>query len=105
MLTYTVARRTREIGVRMALGADAGRVRAMVLGQVGRLIVVGGSIGVVAALALGRTARSLLYGVAQTEPVVLTLATSLLAVIALGAGYFPARRASRLNPVDALRRD
>jgi predicted permease len=105
VLTYTVARRTREIGVRMALGADAGRVRAMVLGQVGRLIVVGGSIGVVAALALGRTARSLLYGVAQTEPVVLTLATSLLAVIALGAGYFPARRASRLNPVDALRRD
>jgi predicted permease len=105
VLTYTVARRTREIGVRMALGADAGRVRRMVLGQVGRLIVVGGAIGVVTALALGRSARSLLFGVAQTEPVVLTLATALLAVIALGAGYLPARRASRLNPVDALRRD
>ena len=76
-----------------------------VLGQVGRLVVTGGAIGVVTALALGRTARTLLFGVAPTEPVVLLLATAILAGIALGAGYLPARRASRLNPVDALRRD
>ena len=69
VLAYTVAQRTREIGVRMALGADAGRVRAMVLRQVGGMTLVGGAIGIVGALALEKTARSLLFGLEGHDPV------------------------------------
>src|SRR6185436_18715443 len=70
VLAYTVAQRTREIGVRMALGADASRVRTMVLGQVARMTLVGGLIGIVGALALEKTARSLLYGLEGHDPLV-----------------------------------
>ena len=103
VLAYTVAQRTREIGVRMALGADAADVRAMVLRQVGRLILVGGAIGTAAALALGRAARSLLFGMDGHDPAVIALAAVVLTTVALGAGYLPARRASRVDPVRALR--
>jgi len=103
VLAYTVAQRTREIGVRMALGADAGRVRAMVLRQVGRMTLIGGGVGIVGALALGKTARSLLYGLEGHDPVVMILAAVVLALVALGAGYLPARRASRIHPMQALR--
>jgi predicted permease len=105
VLAYTVAQRTREIGVRMALGADARRVRRLVLGQVGRMIVVGGVIGIGAALALGRYAKSLLYGLEGWDPVILVVAPLLLALVALGAGYLPALRASRVNPMSALRHE
>ena len=103
VLAYTVAQRTREIGVRMALGADAGRVRSMVLKQVGRMVVIGGAIGIVGALALEQTARSLLYGLEGHDPLVIAVAMGVLALVAFGAGYLPARRASKIHPMQALR--
>jgi len=103
VLAYTVTLRTREIGVRLALGADETRVRGMVLRQVGRMTLIGGLIGLVAAVAIGRTLRSLLYGLAGHDPVVLAVAMTVLAVVALGAGYIPALKASRVHPMQALR--
>ena len=103
VLAYTVAQRTREIGVRMALGADAGRVRAMVLKQVGAMTLVGGAIGIIGALALEKTARSLLFGLDGHDPAVVIGAAVVLAVVALAAGYLPARRASKIHPMQALR--
>jgi len=103
VLAYTVARRTREIGVRMALGADGGRVRRMELGQVGRMTLVGGAVGIAAAVGLGRVARSLLFELEGHDPVVLAGSAAVLTLVALGAGYMPARRASRVDPTRALR--
>jgi predicted permease len=103
VLAYTVAQRTREIGLRMALGADGRRVRGMVLAQVGRMTIVGGLIGVAAAVGLGRYARSLLFELQAYDPAVVAAAVAALAFVALGAGYIPALRASRVDPMDALR--
>ncbi len=103
VLAYSVAQRTREIGVRMALGADAGRVRALVLKQVGIMTLIGGVIGVGGALALGRTAKSLLFELKGYDPVVMILSAAVLTIVALGAGYIPALRASRIQPTQALR--
>jgi predicted permease len=103
VLAYTVAQRTREIGVRMALGADASRVRVMVLRQVGRMTIVGGAIGITAALLLEKFARSLLYGLDGHDPMVVVGSAVVLAIVALGAGYLPARRASKIHPMQALR--
>jgi ABC-type antimicrobial peptide transport system permease subunit len=103
VLSYTVSRRTREIGVRMALGADASRVRRMVLGQVAMMTVVGGAIGLAAAVALGKTAQSLLFGLEAHDPVVVAAAIVVLALVALAAGYLPAYRASTVDPIKALR--
>ena len=103
VLAYSVAQRTREIGVRMALGADAGRVRAMVLRQMSRMMLVGSVVGLLGALGLGRAAQSLLYGLKGHDPVVFALAAALLTLVALGAVYVPARRASLVDPVRALR--
>jgi predicted permease len=105
VLAYTVAQRTREIGVRMALGADGRRIRAMVLRQVARMVLVGGVIGVAAALGLGRAAQSLLFGLEGNDPVVVASAALVLAAVALGAGYVPAWRAARVSPAEALRRE
>jgi predicted permease len=103
VLAYSIAQRTREIGVRMALGADSGRVLGMVLRQVGVMLLIGGLIGIAGAVALGRSMRSLLYELHGWDPVVLAGATLLLSVVALGAGYIPALRASRVHPMQALR--
>jgi ABC-type antimicrobial peptide transport system permease subunit len=103
VLAYSVAQRTREIGVRMALGAGSGRVRRMVLRQLGVMLLVGGAFGVAAAVALGHAARSLLYGLEGTDPTVLAVGSVLLVAVALSAGYVPARRASLVDPMDALR--
>jgi putative ABC transport system permease protein len=100
---YSVAQRTREIGVRMALGADAGRVRAMVLRQVGGMMVVGGIIGLAGALGLGKAASSLLFGLKGWDPAVFALSLVVLIFVAFGAGYVPARRASNVDPIQALR--
>jgi predicted permease len=103
VLAYTVARRTREIGVRMALGADRGTVRRMVLRQVAGMLVVGGVMGVAAAFWLGRAAGSLLYGVEGRDPLIFALAAAVLALFAMAAGYIPAVKASRVDPLHALR--
>jgi ABC-type antimicrobial peptide transport system permease subunit len=103
VLAYSVAQRTREIGVRVALGADGARLRNMVLGQVGRMVLAGGAIGLVAALALGRYARSLLYEIEGPQPAVILGALAVLGAVALCASYVPARRASGTDPMVALR--
>ena len=103
VLAYSVAQRTREIGVRMALGANGRSVRGMVLRQVGIMTVIGAVIGVGAAYLLGRLASSLLYGLTGTDPWVMLGATVLLSAVALTAGYVPALRASRISPMQALR--
>jgi predicted permease len=103
VLAYTVAQRTREIGVRMALGADSGRVRSLVLWQVSRMVAVGGVIGIIAALGLGRAARSLLFELQGHDPAVVSIAAVVIVVVALGAGFIPARQASRVHPMQALR--
>ena len=103
VLAYTVARRTREIGVRMAIGASGRQLRGMVLGQVGRMLLVGGVIGIAAALALGKAASSLLFGIQGRDPLVIVGAAILLGAFAFGAGYIPALRASRVEPMKALR--
>jgi predicted permease len=105
VLSYSVTQRTREIGVRMALGADASRVRRLVMRQVGAMLLVGGGIGIAAALGLGRAARSMLYELQGHDPVAVAIAVVLLACVALAAGYIPARRAARVNPTNALRYD
>ncbi len=103
VLAYTVTQRTREFGLRMALGADGPRLRRMVMAKVGWMTLVGGTIGVACAVALGRTARSLLYEMQGADPVVIAGSVVLLALIALGAGFVPALRASRIDPMRALR--
>ena len=103
VLAYSVAQRTREIGVRMALGASAGTVQTMVLRQVAIMTVIGGIIGLVAAVWLGRGARSLLYELQTHDPLVMVAAAITLALVALGAGYIPALRASKVDPMNALR--
>jgi predicted permease len=103
VLAYTVSQRTREIGLRMALGAAPGRVRGMVLRQVAIMTVVGGVIGLLAAVSLGRLAQSLLFELKGWDPVVLTSSAVVLTIVALGAGFLPALRASRVEPMRALR--
>jgi predicted permease len=103
VLAYTVAQRTKEFGLRMALGADAARVRGLVLGQVGRMTIIGGIIGLAAAVGLGRLAQSLLFQLEGYDPVVLAFSAVVLTIVALGAGFIPAYRASRLDPMRALR--
>jgi predicted permease len=103
VLAYTVAQRTREIGLRMALGATPGRVRLMILGQLGTMTVIGGTAGLLAAIGLGRLARSMLYQLEGSDPIVLSASVVMLAFVALGAGFIPALRASRIDPMRALR--
>ena len=103
VLAYTVSQRTREIGLRMALGAAPSRVRAMVLRQVGMMTIVGGAIGLAAAIALGRAAQSLLFEMQGWDPGVLAAAAVSLATVALAAGFIPAHRASQVDPMSALR--
>jgi predicted permease len=103
VLSYTVAQRTREIGLRIALGADSGRVRRMVLRQVGWMTVIGAIVGLAGAVGLGRLAESLLYELKGNDPVVLGAAGVMLSLVALGAGFLPAHRASQIDPMKALR--
>jgi predicted permease len=103
VLAYTVSQRTREIGLRMALGAAPSRVRAMVMRQVGVMVLIGGAIGLAAAIGLGRLAQSLLYQLQGSDPVVLAAAALSLTLVALAAGFIPAHRASQVDPMSALR--
>jgi predicted permease len=103
VMAYTVAQRTREIGLRMALGADRSRIQRLVLGQVARVTVIGGLIGLGLAVAAGVAAQSQLYEMQGYDPTVLALAAAGLAVVAFAAGFLPAYRASRVDPMLALR--
>jgi ABC-type antimicrobial peptide transport system permease subunit len=103
VLAYTVSQRTREIGLRMALGAAPSRVRAMVMRQVGVMVLVGGAIGLAAAAGLGRLAQSLLFQLQGSDPIVLAGAAVSLTLVALAAGFIPAHRASQVDPMSALR--
>jgi predicted permease len=103
VLAYTVSQRTREIGLRMALGADGARMRTMILKQVAWMTLVGGVIGVAGAYYLGKAAESLLFELKGHDPVVMGLSVVLLTLVAFGAGYIPAYRASRVHPMQALR--
>jgi ABC-type antimicrobial peptide transport system permease subunit len=103
VLAYSVAQRTREIGVRMALGADAASVRLMVMRQVAVMALIGGVIGIAAAVGMGRAASSLLYELKGYDPVVFMIAVASLTAVAFGAGLLPALKASRVDPMQALR--
>jgi ABC-type antimicrobial peptide transport system permease subunit len=105
LLSYMVVRRTREIGIRMALGADVPAVRTLVLTAGARLALYGLGLGVLGALAVSRVLAVLLYGVTPGDPATLAGVAVLLGVVALVASYLPARRASRVDPMTALRAD
>jgi len=105
IMTYTVTQRTNEIGIRLALGAQRARVRAMVIRESAWLTLLGITTGLAAALALGRLVKSMLYGLSPNDPVSLTAAGLLLLAVALTASWIPAARASRIEPMEALRHD
>ena len=103
VIAYAVAQRTRELGVRIALGATRRHVLALVLGEGVRLTLLGVAAGTLGALALGRVVASLLFGVSPTDPVTFLVVPALLAAVALLASYAPARRAMKVDPLVAMR--
>ena len=103
VLAYTVSQRTKELGLRMALGAQPGRVRAMVLKQVAVMIAIGGTIGLTAAVWVGSIAGALLFEMKGWDPLVLGSAAIGLTIVALVAGFAPAHRAAQIDPMRALR--
>jgi ABC-type antimicrobial peptide transport system permease subunit len=105
VMSYNVSRRRNEIGIRMALGAEQTRVLRMVLREVAVLIGIGLAIGLGAALATTRLIASFLYGIKSNDAATLFLAAAILTLVAALAGYLPARRASRLDPMVALREE
>ncbi|HVO97233.1 MAG TPA: ABC transporter permease [Bryobacteraceae bacterium] len=105
VMSYNVSRRRNEIGIRMALGAEQARVLRMVMGEAALMIVIGLAIGLGATIGLTRFVASFLYGVKPNDPWTLGIAAVTLATVAVLAGFFPARRASRLDPMAALREE
>jgi putative ABC transport system permease protein len=105
VMAYTVSRRTREIGVRMALGARPVDILRLILGESMTLTLLGVLLGLVGAYVVTRVMNSLLFGVASTDPFTFASATLLLCSVALLASYVPARRAARVDPLDALHFD
>jgi predicted permease len=103
VMSYTVSRRTREIGIRIALGAERSAVLWLVLREVAFLTLIGIGVGVPTALGLSQLVKSQLFGIQPTDPVTLAIAATTLALVALLAGYIPARRAAAVQPVLALR--
>jgi predicted permease len=103
VVAYSVARRTVEIGVRMALGASPARIYGLVLKEIGVLVLAGAALGLPAAFALGRLVESQLFGVKAHDPLPMAAALAALAVVALAAAAAPARRAARIDPLRALR--
>jgi ABC-type antimicrobial peptide transport system permease subunit len=102
-MAYAVTERRREIGVRMALGADRRQVLRLVLGHALRIVVVGLGVGLAGAAAVTRVLQTFLFGVTPTDPLVFTAVTLLLLAVGLMAAWLPARRATRIDPWAALR--
>ena len=105
VISYGVAQRTREIGVRVALGAEPSAVAQLVVGNGLRLAVAGVAIGAVASVGATRALSGMLFGVSATDPATFVAITIVVAAIALLASYIPARRALRIDPIEALRGD
>jgi ABC-type antimicrobial peptide transport system permease subunit len=105
VMAYNVSRRTREIGVRMALGAPRAVIRRLVLRESLLLASAGIALGIPAALAASYLMKSILYGIAPSDPLTLLAASILLITVAAVAAYFPAQRASRVDPMVALRNE
>ena len=105
MIAYTVARRTHEIGIRMALGAEPGAVIGLILRHVAVITVVGVAFGIVAAVASGRFVNALLFNLATYDRTMIVVAAITLLAVAAVAGYMPARRAARIDPMAALREE
>jgi putative ABC transport system permease protein len=105
MLSYTVARRTREIGIRIALGAVQGDVLGLILRMAARLVLIGLTVGLVGGLALAKLLRSEVFQVPNTDPAAIGGAVALLALAACLACFGPAWRAARLDPMSSLRHD
>jgi putative ABC transport system permease protein len=103
VISYSVSQRTREIGIRMALGARRGKVFGAILGHGVRLTAMGIAFGIVAALGIGRALTSYLYGVKAYDPLTFAAVSVVLALVAMLAGFFPARRAASIDPMQALR--
>jgi putative ABC transport system permease protein len=103
VMSYTVSQRTQEIGIRMALGAQPGKVQGMILGHSVKLTLIGVGLGLAGAFALVRFLTSLLFGVGAYDAVTFIGVPVLLAVVAIAASYLPARRAVRVDPIIALR--
>ena len=105
VLAYNVAQRTRELGWRQALGAAPASLRALVFKQVGLIAAIGAALGLTTAVGLGRLAEALLVGLSANDPIVLMAAVATISAVVLGAGYAPARRASSISPMEALRHE
>jgi hypothetical protein len=105
MVSFAVAQRRQEIGIRVALGADRRSVVSMILREAARLVTIGIGIGMMLSLAAGRVAPALLFGLEPGDPLTLGFAALLLTLVAAASSYLPARAASRLNPLMALRHD
>jgi ABC-type antimicrobial peptide transport system permease subunit len=103
VISYSVAQRTREFGIRIALGSEVGRVQRLVVWHGARLALLGLAVGVPAAFVLTRLLGTLLYGVAPGDPLTFTAVAALLGVVSLVASYLPARRVARVNPIVAMR--
>ena len=105
VMAFVVSRRTAEIGIRMALGAERAAILKLILREALTLIALGLALGLALSLALAHTVRSLVFGLEPNDPLTIGLACVVLGLVGLGASFFPARRAAGLDPMTALHRD